>query len=60
MASTTILVFPDWDKEFHVHVYASSIVLGVVLAQPWEIDIDHMISFASQNISSTEKKYTTT
>ena len=32
MASTPILVFPDWNKEFHVHVDASSTTLGVVLA----------------------------
>ena len=31
MASAPILVFPDWNKEFHVHVDASSIVLWVVL-----------------------------
>ena len=32
MASTPILVFPDWNKEFHVHVDASSVALGIVLA----------------------------
>ena len=47
MASTPILVFPDWNKEFHVHVDASSIVLRVVLAQPGEGDLDHSIAFAS-------------
>ena len=31
MASAPILVFPDWNKEFHVHVDASSTALGVVL-----------------------------
>ena len=31
MASTPILVFLDWNKEFHVHVHASSVALGVVL-----------------------------
>ena len=34
MASTSILVFPDWNKEFHVHMDASFIALGVVLVQP--------------------------
>jgi hypothetical protein len=33
MVTTPILVFPDWSKEFYVHVDASSITLGVVLAQ---------------------------
>ena len=56
MASTPILVFPDWDKEFHVHVDASSIALGVVLEQTGEGYIDHPIAFASQKLSSTEKK----
>ena len=32
MASALILVFPDWNKEFHVHVDASSVALRVVLA----------------------------
>ena len=32
MVTTPILVFPDWSKEFHVHVDASSIALGSVLA----------------------------
>jgi len=31
MASAPILVFPKWDIEFHVHMDASCIVLGVVL-----------------------------
>jgi hypothetical protein len=41
MVTAPILVFPDWTKEFHVHVDASSIALGVVLAQPGTGDIDH-------------------
>ena len=41
MASTPILIFLDWNKEFHVHVDASSIVLGVVLMQLGEGDMDH-------------------
>ena len=60
MASTPILVFPNWNKEFHVHVDTSSIALGVVLAQPGEGDIDHLISFASKKLSFAKKNYMTT
>ena len=56
MGSAPILGFLDWNKEFHVHVDASSIALGVVPAQPWEGDLDHPISFSSQKLSSMEKK----
>lgn len=39
LVSASILIFPDWDKIFHVHVDASSIALGIVLAQPGEGEI---------------------
>ena len=29
-----ILIFPNWENEFHVHVDASRIVLGSILTQP--------------------------
>jgi hypothetical protein len=32
MVTTPILVFPDWEKTFHVHVDASTITLGAILA----------------------------
>ena len=60
MTSVPILVFPDWNKEFHVHVDASSVALGVVLAQPSDGDLDHPIAFASWKLSFTEKNDTTT
>jgi len=60
MVTTPILVFPDWSKEFHVHVNASSISLGAVLAQPGEGDIDHLLAFASRKLSTAEINYTTT
>jgi hypothetical protein len=60
MVTVPILVFPDWTKEFHVHVDVSSIALGVVLAQTRGGDIDHPLSFASRKLSTTEINYTTT
>jgi hypothetical protein len=60
MVTAPILVFPDWSKEFHVHVDASSIALGEVLAQPGEGDIDHPLAFASRKLSTVEINYTTT
>ena len=60
MASTPILVFPNWNKEFHVHVDASSVALVVVMAQPGEGDLYHLIAFYSRKLSSIEKNYTTT
>ena len=60
MVTSLIVVFPDWNKEFHVHVDASSISRGIVLAQSGEGNIDHPISFASRKLSAAEKNYTTT
>ena len=60
MATAPILVFPDWKKEFHVHVDASSIALGIVLMQPREGALDHPISFARRKLSTAEKNYTMT
>ena len=59
MVTVPILVFPNWSKEFHVHVDASSIALGEVLAQPRVGHIDHTLAFASRNLSTTEINYTT-
>ena len=49
MVTMPILVFPDWKKPFHVHVDASSIALGIILAQPEEGGIDHPIAFTSRS-----------
>jgi hypothetical protein len=60
MVTVSILVFPDWSKELHVHVDVSSIALGEVLEKPGEGDIDHLVAFASRNLSIAEINYTTT
>ena len=60
MVTALILVFLDWKKIFHVHLDASSIALGIILAQPSEEGIDHPIAFAGKKLSSVERNYTTT
>jgi hypothetical protein len=60
LVSAPILVYPNWNKQFHVHIDASGIALGVVLAQPGEGSLDHPIYFSSRKLSTTEKNYTTT
>ena len=51
MVIAPILVFPNWKVSFHVHVDASSIALGVILAQPGEGGLNHPISFARRKMS---------
>ena len=60
MVTVPILVFPNWSKEFHVHVDASYITLGVVLAQTGEGNIDHPLAFSIRKISTAEINYTNT
>ena len=43
-----------------MHIDASSIALGAVLAQPREMKVDHPIYFASHKLSNAENNYTTT
>jgi hypothetical protein len=60
MVTMPILVFLGWDKEFHVHVDASSISLGAIILQPGAEDLDHLIEFASIKLLDSEKNYNTT
>jgi hypothetical protein len=60
MVTTPILVFPDWEKMFHVHVDASSIAVGAILAQPGVGELDHPIAFVSKKLSELEQNYNNT
>ena len=43
LATTPILAYPDWSKEFHVHVDASNYAIGATLAQTGMHGLDHPI-----------------
>ena len=60
MVTAPILVFPDWKKEFHVHLDTSCIALGAVLTQDGRGELEHPIAFASRRSSKAEKNYSTT
>jgi hypothetical protein len=60
MVTTPILVFPEWEKTFHVHANASSITLGAMLMHPRVGDLDHPITFERKKLSELEKNYNTT
>lgn len=55
-----ILAYPNWDKEFHIHVDASNFAIGATLVQTDDHGLDHPIYFASQLLSKAEKNYNTT
>jgi hypothetical protein len=43
ISTTPILIYPNWEIEFHVHVDASGISLGAILVQLGEGNMDHPI-----------------
>ena len=59
MVIAPIIVFPDWKKEFHVHVDTSCIALGAVLTRVNEGELNHPIVFASRKLSKAKKNYST-
>ena len=60
LAMTPVLAYPNWNKEFHVHVDASNYAIGATLAQTGSHSLDHPIYFASRLLSKAEQNYTTT
>ena len=60
LVSAPILGAPDWNKVFHVHIDASNFAIGCILAQPSKHNMDFPISYASRQLNSAEKNYTTT
>jgi hypothetical protein len=60
MVTAPILVFPYWEKTFHVHVDALAITLGGILVQLGSGELDHPIAFASRKLLESDRNYNTT
>ena len=50
MVTMPIVVFPNWKKEFRVHVDALSVTLNIVLSQLGEGSINHPIAFVGRKL----------
>jgi hypothetical protein len=51
LSTGPILIYPNWNVEFHVHIDPFSIALGAILWKPSEGNLDHPIYFTSRKIS---------
>ena len=60
LISYPILKVPDWNTPFHVHIDASNFMIGYILFQPGEHNMDFPISCASRQLNMVEKNYTKT
>jgi hypothetical protein len=61
LISHPVLTPPDWNKSFHVYCDASSVAVGSALCQIAEdTQRDHLIAFASKQLTHAERNYTTT
>jgi hypothetical protein len=57
---TLTFITPKLDMEFHVHTYASNLVVGAMLVQNPTEKCDQPIAYASKFLNNAKKNYTTT
>ncbi len=55
-----ILISPNWTKEFHVHIEASTTTIRVVLTHGQDNNVDLPIYYVGRFLNQVEKNYTTT
>ena len=60
LISALILKAPNYNKTFHVHLDASTYAIGCILAQPGDNHMDFPICYASRQLNTVEKNYSTT
>ena len=60
LSTAPVLLPPDWNKPFEVHVDASNFVIGSAISQKNDEGHDHPIYFSSRQLSVAEKNYSVT
>jgi hypothetical protein len=60
LSTTPILTYSIWKMEFRVHIDASVTMLGPILAQPGEGNLNHPVYFSSIKLSHAEDNFTAT
>ena len=48
LVKAPILRFPNWSTKFHVHINASGLAIGAILAQPGDDGMDYPILYSSR------------
>lgn len=57
LISRPVIAYPDFDKEFHLHVDASQIGLGAILYQQQDNGKMSVVAYGSRTLSPAEKNY---
>ena len=60
LASSPVLVHPDFDKPFVLFTDASDVAVGAILAQLDKHKVDHPIAYYSKTLSKAERNYSVT
>lgn len=60
LVEAPILKFLDWSRKFHVHIDASALAAGAILAQPADDSTNHPNVYASRKLNKAERNYSTT
>ena len=60
LVEAPILRFKNWSIKFHVHIDASSLVIGEILTKPCEDGMDYPIIYSSRKLNKAKHNYSTT
>ena len=60
LTTAPILVYPDFTREFHLFVDASSTGIGMALAQITDDGLERAIAYNGRNFTQAEQNYSTT